>query len=161
MLQMQLPIFPPGLTLINRQVGFQKKDGRIYYFCGQLPVFFHEEADLASFRFITAQLVLSGNVKQIEIAKAFGVPYISVKRSVSRLRERGAQGFFAKPKARSPHVLTQEVVEKAQRLLYTGHPPSVVAKKLNLKANTINKAIQAGRLHKKKSQRPTESVSYE
>ena len=152
MLQMQLPIFPSNLTLINRQVGFQKKDGRIYYFCGQLPVFSHEEDDFASFRFITAQLVLSGNVKQIEIAKAFGVPYISVKRSVKRLRERGAHGFFAKPKGRSPHVLTPEVVEKAQRFLYNGHTPSVVAKKLNLKANTINKAIQAGRLHKKKSQ---------
>jgi transposase len=152
MLQLQLPIFPSCLTLINRQVGFQKKDGRIYYFCGQLPVFSHEEDDLASFRFITAQLVLSGNVKQIEIAKAFGVPYISVKRSVKRLRERGAHGFFAKPKGRSPHVLTPQVVEKAQRLLYNGHKPSVVAKKLNLKANTINKAIQAGRLHKKKFQ---------
>ncbi len=152
MLQMQLPIFPSSLTLINRQVGFQKKDGCIYYFCGQLPVFSHEEDDLASFRFITAQLVVSGNVKQIEIAEAFGVPYISVKRSVKRLRERGAHGFFAKPKGRSPHVLTPEVVEKAQRFLYNGHKPSVVARKLNLKANTINKAIQAGRLHKKKSQ---------
>jgi transposase len=152
MLQMQFPIFPSSLTLINRQVGFEKKDGRIYYFCGQLPVFSHEKDDLASFRFITAQLVLSGNVKQIEIAEAFGVPYISVKRSVKRLRERGPHGFFAKPKGRSPHVLTPEVVEKAQRLLYNGHTPSVVAKKLNLKANTIGKAIQAGRLHKKKSQ---------
>ena len=49
MLQMQLPIFPSGLTLINRQVGFQKKDGQIYYFHGQLPVFSHAEDDLASF----------------------------------------------------------------------------------------------------------------
>jgi len=161
MLQMQLPIFPPGLTLINQQVGFQKEDGRIYYFCGQLPVFSHEEDDLASFRFITAQLALSGNVKQVDIAKAFGVPYISVKRSVKRLRERGAQGFFAKPKARSPHVLTPEVVEKAQRLLYNDNPPSVVAKKLKLKANTVNKAIQAGRLRKKKSILPGESISPE
>ncbi len=87
MLQMQLPIFPPGLTLINRQIGFQKRDGIVYYFHGQLPVFSHDEDDLASFRFITAQLVLSGNVKQIEIAKAFGVPYISVKRSLKRLRD--------------------------------------------------------------------------
>ncbi len=151
MLQMQLPIYPPGLTLINRQVGFQKRDGIVYYFHGQLPVFSHDEDDLASFRFITAQLVLSGNVKQIEIAKAFGVPYISVKRSLKRLREHGSEGFFAKAKGRSPHVLTPEVAEKAQRLLYKGYPPSVVAKKLNLKANTITKAIQAGRLHKKKA----------
>ncbi len=150
MLQMQLPIFPSGLTLINRQIGFQKRDGIVYYFHGQFPVFSHDEDDLASFRFITAQLVLSGNVKQIDIATAFGVPYISVKRCVKRLREQGSQGFFVQAKGRSPHVLTPKVVQKAQRLLYTGHPPSVVAKKLNLKTNTITKAIQTGRLHKKK-----------
>ncbi len=151
MLQMQLPIFPSGLTLINRQVGFQKKDGQIYYFHGQLPVFSHAEDDLSSFRFITSQLVVCGNVKQIEIVKAFGVPYISVKRSVKRLRKKGSQGFFAKAKGKSPHVLTPEIVAKAQRLLYNSHNPSEVARRLNLKADTIRKAILAGRLHKKKA----------
>jgi transposase len=151
MLKIQLPLFPPELTFINRQISFQKKDGKVYYFHGLFPLFSHEESDLKSFRLITSQLVVSGNVKQIEIAKAFGVTYISVKRSVKLLREEGPEGFFKNEvKPRTPHVLTDEVVEKVQRYLDKGYSPSEIAGKLDLKANTIRKAIQAGRLRKKK-----------
>ena len=151
MLKMQLPLFPPELTFINRQISFQKKDGKIYYFHGLFPLFSHEESDLQSFRLITSQLVVSGNVKQIEIAKAFGVTYISVKRSVSTLRNKGPEGFFKKEaKARTPHVFTDEVVKKVQGYLDKEYSPSEIAEKLNLKANTIRKAIQSGRLRKKK-----------
>ncbi len=148
--QILLPIFPPCLTFINPRVGFEKKDGRIYYFHGLLPVFSHDESDLESFRFITSQLVIGGNVKEIEIVRAFGVSYISVKRNVRRLREQGAQGFFKPKKGRSAHILTPEIITKAQRLLNSGHTIPEVGKRLNLKANTLRKAIQAGRLHKKK-----------
>lgn len=149
MLKIQLPLFPPELTFINNQVSFQKREGRIYYFHGLFPLFSHEEKDLHSFRFITSQLVVSGRVKEIEVAKAFGVSYISVKRSVKRLREEGPKGFYKKAKARSPHVLTGEVLEKAQKLLDQGHKPVEIAKELDLKANTVRKAVQAGRLHVK------------
>lgn len=148
--QLQLPIFPPGLTLINQQIGFEKREGRIYYFHGLLPVFCHDEGDIESFRFITSQLVMGGNVKQADIVKAFGVSSISVKRSVKRLREEGTRGFFKEKQGRSAHVLTPEVQERAQRLLYNGNNASEVARRLKLKSNTIRKAIQAGRLHKKK-----------
>jgi predicted transcriptional regulator len=151
MLKIQLPLFPPELTFINRQISFQKKDGKVYYFHGLFPLFSHEESDIKSFRLITSQLVVSGNVKQIEVAKAFGVTYISVKRSVNLLRKEGPEGFFKKEsKPRTPHVLTDEVVEKVQRYLDKGYSPSEIGGKLSLKANTIRKAIQAGRLRKKK-----------
>lgn len=151
MLTIQLPLFPPELTFISRQISFQKKDGIVYYFHGLFPLFTHEEGDLKSFRLITSQLVMSGNVKQIEIAKAFGVTYISVKRSVNLLRKEGPEGFFKKDvKARTSHVLTGKVVEKVQGYLDKGYSPSEIAGKLNLKANTIRKAIQSGRLRKKK-----------
>jgi predicted transcriptional regulator len=161
MLKIQLPLFPPELTFVNKQISFQKRDGRIYYFHGLFPLFSHEESDLKSFRFITSQLVVSGNVKQIEIANAFGVSYISVKRNVKRLREEGGEGFFKKAKDRSPHVLTDEVVEKIQEFLDAGNTPSEVAKKLDLKANTIRKAIQAGRLRKKKQKTTMEQQTLE
>lgn len=150
MLKVQLPLFPPELTFINRQISFQKKDGRVYYFHGLFPLFSHEESDIKSFRLISSQLVVSGNVKQIEVAKAFGVTYISVKRSVKLLREEGPEGFFKnETKPRTPHVLTDEVVEKVQRYLDKGYSPSKIAERMGLKPNTIRKAIQAGRLRKK------------
>ena len=78
--QMLLPIFPPGVTRINDLIGFEAKDGRIYYFHGIMPVFSHDEEDLCPFRFITSQMVVGGNVRQAEIVKAFGISAISVKR---------------------------------------------------------------------------------
>jgi hypothetical protein len=149
MLKIQLPLFPPELTFVNKEISYQKKDGQVYYFHGFFPLFFHEEKDLKSFRFISSQLVVSGRVKQIEISRAFGVSYISVKRSVKLLREKGPEGFFKKAKARSPHILIPDVVEKAQKFLDKGDKPEEVARKLDLKANTVRKAIQDGRLRKR------------
>jgi len=147
--QIQLPLFPPELTDINKIISFQKRNGQVYYFHYLLPVYSHEEGDIESFRYITSQLIINGNVTQIEIANAFGVSYISVKRGVKRLKEEGSSGFFKKKKGRTAHVLTEAVIEKAQNLLNKGDSPGEVAKILKLKANTIRKAIQAGRLKKK------------
>ena len=147
--QLQLPIFPVGLTHINNLIGFEKREGRVYYFHGILPVFSHEEDDIESFRFITSQLVVSGNVKQIQISKAFGIPSINVKRSVKILRKYGPKGFFRIRKGRSAHVLTSDKIKKAQRLLYKGSNASEVEQKINVKASTIRKAIQQGRLFRK------------
>jgi len=149
MLEIQLPLFPPELTLINKQISFQKRDARIYYFHGLFPLFFHDEKDLKTFRFITSQLVVSGRVKGIEVSKAFGVSYISVKRNVKLLRKEGPEGFFKKLKVRSAHVLIEEVLERAQKLLDKGHNPSEVARRLDLKADTVRKAVRHGRLRKK------------
>ncbi|MBN1695418.1 helix-turn-helix domain-containing protein [candidate division WOR-3 bacterium] len=147
--QIQLPLFPPELTEINRIISFQKRNGRVYYFHYLSPIYSHEEGDIESFRYITSQLIINGNVSQIEIAHAFGVSYISVKRGVKRLREKGTSGFFKKRKGRTSHILTEEIIEKAQNLLNKGDSPGEIAKVLKLKANTIRKAIQAGRLKKK------------
>lgn len=92
--QIILPFFPEDIRLINSIVGFQKKDGIVYYFNGSMPIYQHPENDIKSFRLFTSQLVVNGNAKQIEIVKAFGVSVISVKRWVKRYRKEGAQGFF-------------------------------------------------------------------
>lgn len=147
--QLQLPIFPTGLIPINNLIGFEKREGRVYYFHGILPVFSHEEDDIESFRFITSQLVVSGNVKQIEISKAFGIAYINVKRNAKTLRKDGPKGFFKKRKGKSAHVLTSDKIKKAQRLLYKGSDASEIGQKIDVKASTIRKAIQKGRLFRK------------
>ena len=148
--QLLLPVFPHELTYINNHIGVKKEDGKVYYFHGLLPVYSHDEKDIESFRFITSQLVVAGNISQIEIAKAFGVPYISVKRGVSRLREQGIDGFTRKAKGGTAHVLTPEVSGKAQALLNEGRNAEEVARQLSLNVSTVRKAIGAGRLHKKK-----------
>jgi hypothetical protein len=53
--QLQLPIFPDGVTHITNQLAFTKRDGQVTYFNGHMPVFTHAETDVATFRMITSQ----------------------------------------------------------------------------------------------------------
>jgi hypothetical protein len=147
--QMQLPIFPAGLTAINRNIGFQCESGRVVYFHGHLPVFEHDANDVQSFRLYTSQLIERGTVRQGEIVQAFGVPLITVKRYSKVLREQGSKGFFAPHKTRSSPVLTEDVLRRCQELLEEGKSVPEVAREVNVLANTLHKAIRAGRLKKK------------
>jgi len=92
--QTRLPFFPEDIKLINTHIGFQKKEGVVYYFNGMMPVFQHPENDYASFRLFTSQLVVNGNVKQMDIVRAFVVSKVSVKRWIKKYRNNGAEAFF-------------------------------------------------------------------
>jgi transposase len=146
--QMHLPFFPDGVEHITSELAFQKKDGQVTYFNGHMPVFIHAEDDIRTFRMITAQFCINGNVKQAEISRAFGITLISVKRAVKRYRERGVAAFYEEPKRRGPAVLRAQVLSEAQELLDEGLETSEVAEQLGVKRDTLAKAIRAGRLHK-------------
>ena len=45
--------------------------------------------------------------------------------------------------------MTPEVVAEAQRLLDKGLEPAEAARRLELKPDTLSKAVRAGRLHKR------------
>jgi transposase len=144
---MQFPFFPEGVTHITSLLAFSKEKGRITYFNGSMPVFIHDEADMESFRMITAQFCVNGNAKQVEIIRAFGISKISIKRAVKLYREAGPKGFYAKRKTRGPAVLTPPVLEQAQQLLAEGLEVPEVADQLGIKRDTLSKAVRAGRLH--------------
>jgi len=153
--QLQLPIFPPGMNPINANLGFVRRDGTVTYFYGNLPVFRHAVDDLASFRMITSQFYINGSAKQAEICRAFGVSRISVKRYVKLYRKEGTGGFFKERRRRGPAVLTPPVLAQVQELLDEGVSIVDAAKRLGLLADTVRKAVNAGKLRlptgKKKS----------
>ncbi len=146
--QMQFPFFPEGVTHITPLLAFSRKDGRVTYFNGDMPVFFHDTEDIDSFRMITAQFCVNGNTRQVDIVRAFGISKISIKRAVKLFREAGPRGFYAKRKTRGPAVLTPRVLEQAQQLLDEGLETPEVADRLGIKRDTLSKAVRAGRLHK-------------
>ena len=148
MVQRQLPMFPDGSIEITRDLAVEKREGHVTYFYGTLPVFTHDENDDASFQMITAQFYTNGYVKQMDIVRAFGVTPISVKRAVKRYKEEGVRGFYAEKKTRGAVVLTDEVLQQAQRLLSEGQESYDVADQLGIKRDTLSKAIRAGRLHR-------------
>lgn len=145
--QLQFPLFPAGSVDITAWLGFSKQDGQVTYFVAGLPVFVHAEDDLASFRMITAQFCVNGHAKQAEIARAFGIPSITVKRAVKLYRQTGPKGFYATRKTRGAAILTESVLANAQGLLDEGMPKAEVADQLGILRDTLSKAIVAGRLH--------------
>ena len=146
--QLQLPIFPEGMTPINSNLAFVRKDRTITYVYGSLPIFSHDVDDMRTFRMFTSQLYVNGSAKQAEICRAFGVSRISLKRSVKLYREKGMAGFFEEPKRRGPAVLTSPVLKQVQELLDNDRSIPEIARELHLKADTLRKAVLAGRLHK-------------
>jgi len=152
--QVQLPFFPEGVTHITPMLAFCKDHGRVTYFNGNMPVFVHEETDTDSFRMITAQFCETGNAKQSDIARAFGVPPISVTRAVKLYRQQGPKGFYAQRKTRGAAVLTAPVLEEAQQLLDEGRETAAVADRLAIKRDTLSKAVRAGRLHQHAKKKP-------
>ena len=152
--QAQFPLFPTGVTPITEQLAFSCEKGQVTYFTFGMPVFIHDESDLRSFRMITAQFCVNGHAKQMDIVRAFGVPKISVKRAVKLFREEGPTGFFNERRRRGAAVLTPGVLKEAQRLLDEGLESPEVAERLEIKKNTLYKAVRARKLHehaKKKS----------
>ena len=92
--QLQLPIFPAGVTEINSRVAVEAKDGQVCDVHGHLPVFQHEETDARSFRMFTSQMIVTGTVKPKESVETFGVSIVTVKRYMKVYREHGAKGFY-------------------------------------------------------------------
>ena len=144
--QLHLPMFPAGVTPITDELAFERQDGKIAYFNGQIAVFVHAEDDVATFRMITSQFCAHGHARQCDIIRAFGVTSISVERAVKLYRERGAKGFYAPRATRGSAVLTAGVVAEIESLLVEGESLGEVAQKLGLKLDTLRKAVSAARI---------------
>ena len=146
--QIQLPLFPEGLTSITTEIGFKKENGMVTYFNGHLPVFMHDAQDIQTFRMITSQFIATGLAKQREIAETFGISLVTVKRAVKLYRQKGSKGFYAKRKGRGAAVMTERVLTRAQELLDAETPLAEIGIKFAIKPNTLHKAVLAGKLHK-------------
>ncbi|MDP3913283.1 MAG: helix-turn-helix domain-containing protein [Bacteroidota bacterium] len=144
--QARLPFFPEEITLINQHIGFQKKNGIVWYFNGMMPVFQHQENDYLSFHLFTSQLVVNGNCKQSEIVKAFNISAISVKRWVKKFREQGSESFFIKKHSKKKIVLTPEKILEIQELSRQGFDIPEISSRSNIKVNTLQKAIRSGQI---------------
>ncbi len=148
--QTLLPIFTEESTPINDVLSFEKRDGTVWYFHGCMPVFSHDETDHSSFNMFTSQLADMGQCTQMDIVRAFGVSPISVKRHVKRFRAGGPGAFFGGRKAKRPTVWTPDVLNRAQELLNQGKSRKDVADLLEIKQDTLYRAIHSGRLVERK-----------
>ncbi len=134
--------------VLTSELAFEQREGDVFYFDGQVPLFSHPVEDLASFRFFTSQLIANGNATQNQISKAFGMPLITVKRGCKKLRTQGAAGFFRPSPPRHGHTLTAKRLAAAQAMLDQGLDMPAIGAALGVQPNTLHKAVSDGRLKK-------------
>ena len=146
---MQLPIFSEGVNPITNDVGYQKKENLVVYYCGTMPVFSHEVDDLDSFRMIVSQLYVNGTVCQANLIRAFQIKPLALKRWVKRYRADGPRAFFQSRRGGSkPKVLTAEMLARVQSRLDEGQSLSEIGAELGLSYDVLRKAVADGRLKK-------------
>lgn len=143
-----LPIFPPETTSINDVLSFDLKDDTVTYYNGILPVFSHHKDDIQTFRLILAQFYINGSATQTDLIRATGIPPVTLKRAVKKYHEEGPKGFYTEPKRGGPRVLTPEVISEVEKLLEEGLEENNIAMQLNLKADTLKKAMRQGKIKK-------------
>lgn len=108
-MQLQLPLFQDGVHLITRDLGYRRDGEQITYFQGVMPVFTHEIEDVASFQMITSQFYVNGNVKQMDIVRAFGIKSLALKRWVKKYRKEGPKGFHIEKRGRPRQKKTSQL----------------------------------------------------
>lgn len=152
--QVQLPMFPAGSVEINRDLACRTEGEQVVYFNGHLPVFTHGKEDLASFRMFTSQLIVQGSATQGHIARAFGVPLITIKRSTQLYRTRGAAGFFVPKARREGSKLNAVKLAEARGWIEQGEGLATISQRTGVLLDTLRKAIEAGRLPALKKRPP-------
>lgn len=151
-MQMTLPIFSKELRFITSTLGFQERDGLVYYFLSNLPIYTHEVEDRRSFRYITSNFVLQGLCTRKDISIACNVTYDSVKKNVQKLKKEGVEGFFQQtPRTGGGNIKIIGNVQKSIQEKLNNHQSVLsIAKEESLSEGAIRAAIKRGTLKKKK-----------
>ncbi len=147
---MQLPIFPQTTKLINSNVGLFERDDFVYYLHNGSPIYCHQKNDLNSYRFIIANLVVTGLCSPIDLARALGVSNRNMQRYAKTLREKGTDWFFNKEEKRGDaHKLTDEMLSEAQKLISKFYSVVDVARLLGVTEGALRYHIKKGTIKKK------------
>lgn len=149
-MQILLPLFPPELTLITPTLGFEEKNGFVYYFHSGAAIYTHPKSNLKAFHYITSNFVERGLCTRRDIADAFNVSYDSVKKNVLQFKKERENAFFGKD-ARHGHSykLVGETIERVQAKLETGQSNLSIAEDEDISEGAIRAAIKRGALKKK------------
>jgi hypothetical protein len=145
--QLTLPMLPADATPLGDKAAFAKRNGRWIYYLGLHQIYEHPEGDDRMFKVVAAQLISNGICRHRDVVKTFGVSKSSVNRALKKYRSGGIDAFYQKREGgRRGTVLTEERLERAQRLLDRGSTRREAAEELEIPKDTLRKAINDGRL---------------
>jgi DNA-binding CsgD family transcriptional regulator len=149
-MQTQLPIFPTKTRLFNPHVGVFLQNDFVYYLHNGSPLLCHNVNDRKSYRYITANLVVTNLCSPSEIARIFGVSARSIQLNAKALREKGPGWFFNRVETRGAcYKFIPSSFEDAQKMINEGKPNIEIAHQLGVSVSAIKYHIKNGKLKKK------------
>lgn len=150
-MQLQLPLFPAGTTLISDCLGvYLDSDGLVQYIVNGLPVFAHPRGDLNAFRYITSNFIHRKLCRKKEVQDCFHISEDSVQRAYKKFVEQGETGFFGDDARKGKaHKITGDKRESIQKKLNNGQSVNSIAKQEGVRESAIRYGIKQGYLKKR------------
>jgi hypothetical protein len=126
------------------------QDDFVYYLHNGSPIYCHDQGDLNSYRYITANLIVSGLCTPSELSRALGVGSRNFQRYAKTLKEKGADWFFNKAdKKGDAHKLTPDKLKEAENLIEKFYSVCDVARLLGVTEGALRYHIKKGNIKKK------------
>ena len=148
-MQTQLPLFPTTTRLFNPIAGVFELNDFVYYLHNGSPLFCHKVKDRNSYRYITANLVVTNLCTASEIARVFGVSARSIQLNAKALRDKGPEWFFQRKETRGKcYKFNSQSFEEAQKMLDEGKTHKEIARQLEVSESAIRYHLTTGKLKK-------------
>jgi len=149
-MQLQLPLFPAGATLISDCLGVYEKEGLVQYIVNGLPVYAHAKDDLKSFRYITSNFIHQGLCRKTEVQRCFHVSEDSVQRAYKKFVDKGEVGFFGDDARKgTAYKITGDRRLRIQAKLDKGQSVNSIAKQEGVRESAIRYGVKQGYLKKR------------
>jgi len=149
-MQLQLPLFPSGCTLISDCLGVYEKDTLVQYIVNGLPVYAYPKDDLKAFRYITSNFIHQGLCRKTEVERCFHVSEDSVQRAYKRFVEKGESGFFGDDARKgTAYKITGDLRLRIQHKLDKCQSVNSIAKQEGIVESSIRYGIKQGYLKKR------------
>ncbi len=149
-MQLKLPLFPRGCTLISDCLGVYEKDGLVQYIVNGLPVYAHPKEDLKAFRYIMSNFIHQGLCRKTEVERCFHVSEDSVQRAYKKFVEKGEEGFFGHDARKgTAYKITGDCRLRIQSKLDKGQSVNSIAKQEGVRESAIRYGVKQGYLKKR------------
>ena len=153
-MQLQLPLFPSGCTLISDCLGVYEKEGLVQYIVNGLPVYAHPKDDLKAFRYITSNFIHQRLCRKTEIERCFHVSEDSVQRAYKKFVDKGESGFFGDDARKgTAYKITGDCRLRIQGKLDKNQSVNSIAKQEGVRESAIRYGIKQGYLKKREAGR--------
>ncbi len=151
-MQLQLPLFPSGCTLISDCLGVYQIQGLVQYIVNGLPVYAHPKDDLKAFRYITSNFIHQGLCRKTEVERCFHVSEDSVQRAYKKFVDKGEEGFFGHDARKgTAHKITGDCRLRIQVKLDKGQSVNSIAKQEGVRESAIRYGVKQGYLKKREA----------